>query len=321
MIRSDVDFFADGVRCSAWHFRGESERFAGPDGRPVVVMAHGFGGTKDSGLEPFAERLAAAGLDVLAFDYRGFGTSDGAPRQSISITRQLHDFVAAIAAARLLPGADPNRIVLWGSSLSGGHVLRVAAEDDGIAAVLAMTPLTNGLAGGRTAVDQRDPVTPLRWLAAGVRSRIAVARDRDPVLMPLVARPGNRGAMTLDGAYESYLSIAGPSWRNEVDAAVGIELAGIRTADAAKRLRCPVLAQIADFDRYVPPTSIMKTAVRARAQVHHYPCDHFDVWPGHDWFDTAVAHQIAFLTRTFGAATGSSNERPTTRSNYADRAS
>ena len=38
------------------------------------VMGHGFGGTKDSGLEPFAERLSGAGLDVLAFDYRGFGS-------------------------------------------------------------------------------------------------------------------------------------------------------------------------------------------------------------------------------------------------------
>ena len=53
-------------------------------GRPVVVMAHGLGGTKDSGLAPFAEGLAEAGLDVLAFDYRGFGASEGEPRQTIS---------------------------------------------------------------------------------------------------------------------------------------------------------------------------------------------------------------------------------------------
>ena len=49
----------------------------GRTGAPVVVMGHGFGGTKDSGLEPFADRLSRAGLDVLAFDYRGFGASEG----------------------------------------------------------------------------------------------------------------------------------------------------------------------------------------------------------------------------------------------------
>ena len=40
-------------------------------------MAHGFGGTQDSGLAPFATALAAGGLDVLTFDYRGFGASGG----------------------------------------------------------------------------------------------------------------------------------------------------------------------------------------------------------------------------------------------------
>ena len=62
-----------------WHFTGEGDELATDAGRPVVVMAHGLAGTKDSGLRPFAEGLAAAGLDVLAFDYRGFGASGGVP--------------------------------------------------------------------------------------------------------------------------------------------------------------------------------------------------------------------------------------------------
>ena len=64
------------LRRLALHRRGR-RRSTADAGRPVVVMAHGLGGTKDSGLEPFAEALAAAGLDVLAFDYRGFGASSG----------------------------------------------------------------------------------------------------------------------------------------------------------------------------------------------------------------------------------------------------
>ena len=80
-------------------------------------------------------------------------------------------------------------------------------------------------------------------------------------MMPLVARPGEPGALALDGAYESYTALAGPTWRNEVDSAVGLQIAGIRTAEAAKQLRCPALFQIADFDRYVPADSVAKTAV------------------------------------------------------------
>ncbi|OBB33604.1 alpha/beta hydrolase [Mycolicibacterium peregrinum] len=302
MTHAELTFHSAGDRCSAWHFQAAGAGFAGPEGRPVVVMAHGFGGTKDSGLQPFAERFSAAGLDVVAFDYRGFGASEGIPRQSVSVERQMADYGAAIAAAQQLPGVDRRRVVLWGSSFSGSHVLRVAAQCTDVAAVIGMTPLTSGLAASRAAVAHRDVASALRWTLAGVKSRVAVAAGRQPTLMPLAAKPGEAGALALDGAYESYRAIAGPTWRNEVDSAIGMELVQIRTGAAAKALKCPVLIQIADFDRFVPANSVMKTAVEARAQVHHYPCDHFDVWPGHDWFDTAAEDQLSFLTRTLGTA-------------------
>ncbi|NTY59322.1 alpha/beta hydrolase [Mycolicibacterium sphagni] len=302
MTRTDITFDSSGVRCSASHFPGEGDAFAGPAGRPVVVMGHGFGGTKDSGLESFADRISAAGVDVLAFDYRGFGASEGTPRQTVSVTAQIGDFEAAIAAAKRLPGVDQNRIVLWGSSMSGGHVVRVAADHTDIAGVIAMTPLTSGVAVSRAAVEHRDVGQALKWTAVGLKSRVDVARGRKPTLMPLVAHPGEPGALALDGAYESYTAMAGPTWRNEVDSAVGLQIASIRTADAAKRLRCPLLVQVADFDRYVPADSVVKTAVLGRGQVHHYPCDHFDVWPGHDWFEKAAGDQVAFLSRTFSTS-------------------
>ncbi|MFN6550466.1 alpha/beta hydrolase [Mycolicibacterium septicum] len=300
MSYTELAFSSAGERCSAWHFAAAGDGFGEATGRPVVVMAHGFGGTKDSGLQPFAERFSAAGLDVVAFDYRGFGASDGQPRQSVSVERQMADYGAAITAAQQLPGVDRSRVVLWGSSFSGSHVLRVAAQCADVAAVIGMTPLTSGLAASRAAVAHRDVASALRWTLAGVKSRVAVAAGRAPTLMPLAAKPGEAGALALDGAYDSYRAIAGPTWRNEVDSAIGMELVQIRTGSAAKALKCPVLIQIADFDRFVPANSVMKTAVQARAQVHHYPCDHFDVWPGHDWFDTAAGDQVKFLTRTLG---------------------
>ena len=304
MTRYDIAFDSAGATCSGWHFPGEGD---GYEQRPVVVMGHGFGGTKDSGLEPFAQRLSQAGLDVLAFDYRGFGASEGEPRQTVSVVGQIHDFESAVAAAKQLPGVDPNRIVLWGSSMSGGHVLRVASGRDDIAAVIAMTPLTSGAAVSRAAVAHRDVGTALKWTAIGLKSRVDVARGGRPTMMPLVAHPGEPGGLTLDGAYESYTALAGPTWCNEVDSAVGLQIAGIRTADAARRVRCPALFQIADFDRYVPADSVAKTAVLARGVVHHYPCDHFDVWPGNGWFDKAADDQVAFLGRVL--STSSSPDR------------
>jgi pimeloyl-ACP methyl ester carboxylesterase len=136
-VRTTVRFDSAGTACDAWHFPGEGDALATPAGRPVVVMAHGLGGTKDSGLEPFAVTLAAAGLDVLAFDYRGFGASEGDPRQRVSMAGQLEDYRAAMAAA-----------------------------------VVSLTPLVDGVAAGRHALASHSPTSILRSTVAGVRSRV-----------------------------------------------------------------------------------------------------------------------------------------------------
>jgi pimeloyl-ACP methyl ester carboxylesterase len=260
-------------------------------------MAHGLGGTKDSGLAPFAERLADAGLDVLAFDYRGFGASSGSPRQTVSGAGQVADYRAAMTAAARLPGVDAQRLVLWGVSLSGGHVLEAAADRRDVAAVVSLTPLVDGLAAGRHALASHRPSELVRSTVVGVRSRASAAIGRPAVMMPVVGRPGDVAALSLEGCYDDYLAIAGPTWRNEIDASVGLELGNLRPIRFAARIDCPTLVQIADFDRSAPPQAAAKAAFKARAEVRHYPCDHFDVWPGKPWFDPAVEHQVAFLTR------------------------
>jgi dienelactone hydrolase len=103
-------------------------------------MAHGFSGFREQRFDAYAERFVQAGMAVLVFDYRHFGDSDGTPRQLLSIRRQLQDWAAAIAFGRSLPGIDPQRIALFGTSLSGGHVLTMAARDRAIAAVVAQGP-------------------------------------------------------------------------------------------------------------------------------------------------------------------------------------
>lgn len=145
-MKKNLTFPSHGVACAAWHIPAVSDVLAGAAGRPCVVMAHGFGGTRDTGLIGYAEGFADHGIDVLVFDYRGFGDSEGTPRQDVSFRRQRQDYHAAIAAARHLPGVDADRIALWGTSYSGGHVIAVAAQDRRVAAIVSMTPATDGLA-------------------------------------------------------------------------------------------------------------------------------------------------------------------------------
>jgi fermentation-respiration switch protein FrsA (DUF1100 family) len=271
-------------------------------GRPVVVMAHGLAGTRDSGLLPFAEAFAAAGLDAFVFDYRGFGSSGGTPRQVVSLDAQLEDYRAAMAAAAALPGVDRTRIVLWGVSLAGGHVLRAAADRDDVAAVVAVVPMVDGLAAARHALASHTPRALLAATGAGLRARAAARTGRGTRMMPVVARPGEVGALTVPGAYEDYLAIAGPTWRNEIAADVTLELGTRAPLKAAAGLRVPVLVQIADFDRSAPPYAAAKAAFAARAEVRHYPGDHFDLFPGKPWHRAAVEHAVAFLTRHLAPA-------------------
>lgn len=142
----DLTFTSHGVTCAAWHLPASTDAFAGEAGRPCIVLGHGFGGTRDTGLLAYAEAFAAAGIDAFVFDYRGFGASAGEPRQNVGFRRQRQDYHAAIDTARHLPGVDPGRIVLWGTSYSGGHVIAVAAQDKRVTAVVSMNPATDGFA-------------------------------------------------------------------------------------------------------------------------------------------------------------------------------
>jgi uncharacterized protein len=297
MTFPEISFPSGGVECRGRHYPGSGNALATPAGRPAVVMAHGLAGTVDSGLEPFAAGLSGMGLDVLAFDYSGFGASDGQPRQRVSMGGQIADYRAALAAAAALPGVDARRLVLWGVSLSGGHVLAAAAGRDDIAAVVSLTPLIDGLSAGRHALAYHTPGEMLRTAAAGVRSRLASLRGRSAVMIPAVGKPGTVAALVLEGCYEHYTSLAGPTWVNSIDADVVLEVARHSLGGAAKQISCPTLVQIADLDRSAPPQAAAKAAFQARAMVRHYPCDHWDVWPGRGWFETTLAHQVAFLQR------------------------
>ncbi|WP_206062783.1 alpha/beta hydrolase [Nocardioides piscis] len=295
-MTSTFTFTSGGTMCAATHFPATSQALAGAAGRPVVVLAHGLAGTQDSGLAAFAEAFAAAGLAAVTFDYRGFGTSQGQPRQVVSVDQQVADLHAAADAAVSLPGVDPARLVLWGISLGGGHVVTVATQRTDVVAVVSAVPLVDGLAAARLAVQHHSPGTLVKSTGRGLLSAARRRSGREPLMIPVVARPGEVGALTLPGALEDFLAIAGPSWRNEVAADVTMELGGRAPARVAKELTVPWLVQIADFDRSAPPHAAAKAAFAGRALVRHYPCDHFDLFAGKDWHEPAVRHAVGFLT-------------------------
>ena len=296
---SEVSFQSGGERIAAVHLAGEGDAFDDARGnRPCVVLAHGFAGTVDSGLLPYAERFAAAGLDALAFDYRYFGNSGGEPRQLLSVSSQLEDYAAAIDFARGLPGVDPDRIVLWGTSFSGGHVVEAAVADGRVAGVISQSPAMDGRATMLALLRYAGIGALNRMTLAAIRDALGALRGRAPVMLPVVAPPGTLAAMSTPDAEPGYLAITGPSWRNEFAARFALTAALYRPGLKADRLPCPMLVQIADRDAVAPPQAAQDAAWLAtgRAEVRTYPVGHFDVYRGEP-FERSVADQLFFLGR------------------------
>ncbi|MBX7453293.1 alpha/beta fold hydrolase [Mycolicibacterium sp. 3033] len=285
----DVRIPAGADQLAAYLYRPDS---SGPGDRPCIVMAHGFTATRDDGLPAYAEAFCAAGYIAVVFDYRGFGASTGTPRQLLDIGRQQADYHTVIAWARELDGVDADRIVLWGSSFSGGHVLAVAAQDPRVAAVISQAPFTDGVATLRV----QPPAFVPKALAAGLRDQIGAWRGRPPHMMAAVGEPGTVAAMTSPDAKPGFEAIVGPKslWRNEFSARVVLHLGLYRPGTVTARLRMPLLICVCDDDKVTPPGPTITAAQRAqRGELLRYPYGHFDIY--HD--PQVKADQIAFLQR------------------------
>lgn len=212
VTRTKVQFDSSGVDCAGYLYRPAKAR--GP--LPCVVLGHGTAGTMDR-LFVYAEPFAAAGMAVLVFDYRGWGASDGQPRQVIDIGGQLDDWRAAIGFARGVDGVDPDRIALWGSSLSGGHVVALAADDPRIAAVVAQVPWFGDARTAGQTLRQLLQVSTLKLVAAGIRDAYRGARGRSPYLVPIVGQLGQTALFTGPEVREALEAkgLEGSLWRNQ----------------------------------------------------------------------------------------------------------
>ena len=293
-----LSFASSGDHCAASYLSASTDVLAGPHGWPCVVMAHGFGGTRDCGLLPFAEGFAAAGLDVVAFDYRGFGDSTGSPRQLVSHRRQRRDYHAAIAAARKMSRVDPERIVLWGTSYSGGHVVAVAAQDRRVAAAISMTPAMDGVLALAQMARTASPREMRGAITNGLRDALRGATGRAPHHVPIVGRRGSAAVFTAPGAEEALVALAGPAWRNAVCARSVFGLPFNRPIRSAPRLECPLLIQVGTEDTIAPPDGARRAAAKAgpRAELREYPVDHLDVYDG-PGRDELLTDQIDFARR------------------------
>ncbi len=132
-----IEFASEGATLRGYLLtRGDAEHR-----RPAVIMAHGTSATIKMVAIEYARAFARAGLAVLIYDHRNFGSSDGEPRLEINPWIQCRGYLDALSFACARPEIDPDRIALWGDSYTGGQVVVVSACDARPKVVVAQCPV------------------------------------------------------------------------------------------------------------------------------------------------------------------------------------
>lgn len=131
--REDQVMSLDGVRIDTSYFTSSD---AGR--RPAVLLAHGFGGSKNDVREQ-AENLARDGYAVLTWSARSFGRSTGKiglndPKGEVQDVRKLIDWLARQPQVQLDKPGDP-RVGVAGASYGGAISLLAAGYDDRVDAI------------------------------------------------------------------------------------------------------------------------------------------------------------------------------------------
>jgi len=265
---------------------------------PVVIMAQGFGAERQMGTGGFIRAFLAAGYAVFSFDYRGFGNSQGVPRQLVDPHQHCEDWYNAVQYVRSLQVIDNRRVALWGSSFAGGHVLVTAARVPGLSGAIAQVPFcTSRSIARRTTLGNK-----LRGLSHALLDLLLAVVGREH-RVAIVGRPGEGfAAMDFPGWYEDYLRIAAdsPGWHNSMPARSILAISNYHPMDTANRIEIPVLAMSGKFDQAVPREDVIETVAMIPGCRHvELEFDHFDLYEGFPLHEVAVAHQVAFLHEIF----------------------
>ncbi len=293
--RLDKTFISRGDALKAWLYLPE-----GIIKPPVVVMAHGFGGQRWMRLPAYAEHFASKGMAVFLFDYRGFNDSEGEPRNYVNPARHLQDWDAAIAYVKKLDIIDAQRMALWGTSFSGGHVIVKAAENPGIKAVISQVPFTDGISTLLHYI-RTDPIFAVKGFYHGTMDILYSLFTKKRHNVRIGGRPGEPFAMmsqpdNMDGLL-SLLEMEEEEFEEEnfCPANIAIILGLYRPLSYAKKVSCPTLIIGAEKDSLFPPDGPKKMAdMMKNARYISLPLKHFDPYVG-ETFEELVQEMSAFL--------------------------
>ena len=300
MTRENIEFPGEGgVTLRGWFYPATGA--TGP--APAIVMTHGMSGVKEMHLDDYAQVFADAGLNVVAYDHRNFGDSEGLPRQEVDPVMQHRDVRNAISYATTRPEVDASKIGVWGTSFAGGHALVVAAIDKRVKAVVSQVPFISG-SRALSRLVRPDFIPHVREVLGGDRMH-RFAGGEPNMLAAVTPDPMGEAMMSSTDAYEWFTKTAAnraPNWKNEVTAR-SLEMATeYEPGSYISRISPTPLLMIVSAEDAVAPFQFAMDAyedAREPKQILVTPGGHFDNYSG-PGFDVCVAaardHFLKHLT-------------------------
>lgn len=142
MAMSNVNFYSDGARI-AGYLHAPDDWKAGDSPRPGIVVLAGYSGNTQADCTHMMERLCAEGWFVFGFDYRGFGESEGQRNRHRPLEQAQNTF-DALTWMQTVPGIDPERLGIYGTSFGCANGIWVAAHDERVKCLVTSVGVTHG---------------------------------------------------------------------------------------------------------------------------------------------------------------------------------
>ena len=273
-----VEFMSKGLRCKGLKFV-PADLKAG-DKRPCIVLAHGFSAVKEMYFTDYAQTFANAGFVAIVFDYRFQGESEGEPRGQIFPWEQIEDFRNAITFAQTQADVNPDKIGVFGSSYSGGHVICLGALDRRIKAVACQVPLVDGWTNFQAIVPRAAGAGMIKYLESDRIERFKTGKVN---YLPVVAEDNNAVLNTSDSFkwFTETGKTKAPRWENRVTVESIEKFIEYSPATYIARIApTPFLMMVANNDVLTPTDVAINAFENAREpkKLVILPGGHFDAY-------------------------------------------
>ena len=244
-MKRAVEFYSEGFKLYGDVYTPED--LAPGEKRAAVLLCHGYTGVKDLYLPDNAKFLNQAGYVAMAFDYKGWGDSEGS-RSRLAPYGRVMDVQAAMTFLGLQPEVDSERIGLYGTSYGGSTVAWVGAVDQRAKCIVSTVGIGHG-ARWMSRVRRVDEWYDLLERSQADREKRATTGKSEQVERSEILLPDRQSAELAEAARRNNPAAVGTIPMEYVDDTMGFNPEWIVDKISPR----PILFITSDNDRLVLP--------------------------------------------------------------------